>query len=212
MGFTWIRLDFGSYSDVRAKSRLILIIMVYNGDINATLMIQLKGSGLGVGYSVSGYVERTETLALQKELGSWSDVTGSARCWSRVMVKCEILTKGLGLALVTLKLMVSAQGMGFTWIRLDFGSYSDVRAKARLILIIMVYNGDINATLMIQLKGSGLGVGYSVSGYVERTETLALQKELGSWSDVTGSARCWSRVMVKCEILTKGLGLELVRH
>ncbi|KAI5159630.1 Nuclear Rna Export Factor 1 [Manis pentadactyla] len=43
-------------------------------------------------------------------------------------------------------------------------------------------------------------------------ETLALRKELGSGSDETGSARCWIRVMVKCQILTKGLGLPLVDY
>ncbi|KAI5138090.1 5-Hydroxytryptamine Receptor 1B [Manis pentadactyla] len=37
-------------------------------------------------------------------------------------------------------------GYGFAWIRLDFGSYSDVRAKARLILIIMVWHRNISIT------------------------------------------------------------------
>ncbi|KAI5252145.1 Protein Fam91A1 [Manis pentadactyla] len=115
-----------------------------------------------------------ETLALRKELGSGSDVTGSARCWNRFMVKCEILRKGLGLALV---------GDGQIELHVWYG--------------------------MTDIEADGVG-----------SETLALRKELGSGSDVTGSARCFEQVygeawvtsmfQVKCEILRKGLGLALV--
>ncbi|KAI5278290.1 Pleckstrin-likey Domain-Containing Family A Member 4 [Manis pentadactyla] len=99
----------------------------------------------------------SETLALRKELGSGSDVTGSARCWNRFMVKCEILTKGLGLALV-----------GDGQIELH------------------VYGG------MTDIEADGVG-----------SETLALRKELGSGSDVTGSARCWNRFM--------GMSMHMIR-
>ncbi|KAI5236917.1 Histidine Protein Methyltransferase 1-like [Manis pentadactyla] len=52
----------------------------------------------------SGYVERTETLALRKELGSWSDVTG-------------VQDVGTGL-----------------WVTVRFGSVYDVSASGRLSL------------------------------------------------------------------------------
>ncbi|KAI5235746.1 hypothetical protein MUG91_G2145n1, partial [Manis pentadactyla] len=86
---------------------------------------------------------------IRKELGSWSDVTGSARCWNRVMVKCETREKGLGLALV------------------DDG---------RLSFMFRCGMTDIEAD----------GVG---------SDTLALWKDLGSGSDMTGSARWWIRFM-----------------
>ncbi|KAI5138820.1 Glutathione Reductase [Manis pentadactyla] len=117
----------------------------------------------------SGYVERTETLALRKELGSGSDVTGSARCWNRVMVKCEILTKGLGLALVTLKLMVSAQGEG----QIDLDHHGVALVTSTL-------------TLRIQLNGSCLGEGYSVSKIYWNIE---LHLEFASDTDVREMAR-----------------------
>ncbi|KAI5271551.1 E3 Ubiquitin-Protein Ligase Rnf31 [Manis pentadactyla] len=152
----------------------------------------------------SGYVERTETLALRKELGSGSYVTGSARCWNRVMV--------------TSMLMLSVQVKG-PWLVVGFSvryGMTDIEADgvgSGEGQIDLDHHGVALVTSMLTLRmqqGILFRVGYSVSGYVERTETLALRKELGSGSDVTGSARCWNRVMVKCEILTKGLGLALV--
>ncbi|KAI5126498.1 Repetin [Manis pentadactyla] len=149
------------------------------------LSVQLKGSCLVVGFSVRyGMTDieadgvGSDTLALWKDLGSGSDMTGSARWWIRVMGEGQIDLDHHGVALVTSML-----------------------------------------TLRIQLKGSCLGVGYSVRyGMTDieadgvGSDTLALWKDLGSGSDMTGSARWWIRFMVKCEILTKGLGLALVIH
>ncbi|KAI5251745.1 Gypsy Retrotransposon Integrase-Like Protein 1 [Manis pentadactyla] len=59
-----------------------------------------QGYGEVSDYDASARAGISWTLPLRKELGSGSDVTGSARCWIRVMVKCQILTKGLVLALV----------------------------------------------------------------------------------------------------------------
>ncbi|KAI5251746.1 Sodium- And Chloride-Dependent Betaine Transporter [Manis pentadactyla] len=98
-----------------------------------------------------------ETLALRKELGSGSDVTGSARFWIRVMGECALqihdysetivvsmvilefqatgdvnadVVQDKGPWLGTLKLMVSVQGE----CAIQFQEYSE----ALLISIVMV--------------------------------------------------------------------------
>ncbi|KAI5251744.1 Gypsy Retrotransposon Integrase-Like Protein 1 [Manis pentadactyla] len=106
-GISWtlpLRKELGSGSDVTGvqdvgsglwvMARLILIIMLRHRKDN----FRIKGEVSD--YDASARAGISWTLALRKELGSGSDVTGSARCWIRVMVKCQILTKGLVLALV----------------------------------------------------------------------------------------------------------------
>ncbi|KAI5164264.1 Ubiquitin Carboxyl-Terminal Hydrolase 49 [Manis pentadactyla] len=199
-----------------------------------------------------------ETLALRKELGSWSDVTGSARCWNRVMVKCEILTKGLGLASSS-RIEPSCLRYGMTDIEADGVGSETLALRKELGFLVLwtgsarcwnrvgeawvtsmfqfmhmirlwrefMYNsdgyrkhyvdpglqggkGDIQADGGVSGNRSALGLGLCNSKADGNVRDISIRKELGSWSDVTGSARCWNRVMVKCEILTKGLGLALV--
>ncbi|KAI5193363.1 Protein Dispatched-like 3, partial [Manis pentadactyla] len=116
-------------------------------------------------HDASGYVERTETLALRKELGSWSDVTGSARCWNRVMGKCEIQFQDYSEAIVVFMVILEFQATG---LRLELASDSDVRGDGQIELHVTWYG-------MTDIEADGVG-----------SETLALRKELGSWSDVTG--------------------------
>ncbi|KAI5150579.1 putative Hydrolase Pnkd [Manis pentadactyla] len=178
-----LRKELGSGSDVTGVQ-----------DVGTGLWVRVSSKGNVYAYDtfMERFLFNSDTLALRKELGSGSDVTeckmleqvyGEAWVTSMFQVKCEILTKGLGLALVTLKLMVSAQGEG----QIDLDHHGVALVTSML-------------TLRMQLKGSCLGEGYSVSGYIERTETLALRKELGSGTDVTGSARCWNRFMGECAI------------
>ncbi|KAI5138113.1 Fer-1-Like Protein 5 [Manis pentadactyla] len=89
----------------------------------------------------------SETLALRKALGPGSDVTG------------YVIVKVYGVYVN----------------RARFASYSDVRAKARLIFVFVVCIGDINATT-VDVAADGVS-----------SETLALRKELGPGSDVTES-------------------------
>ncbi|KAI5135787.1 Histidine Protein Methyltransferase 1 [Manis pentadactyla] len=146
-------------------------------------------------------LQATETLALRKELGSGSDVTGSARWWIRLMmkVKCQILAPVLGLALVVriqcwVNILYSPWFPETLALRKELGSGSDVTG--------------------VQDGGSGLWIQCWVNILYSPwfPETLALRKELGSGSDVTGSARWWIRLMmkVKCQILAPELELALV--
>ncbi|KAI5246039.1 Protein Piccolo [Manis pentadactyla] len=48
------------------------------------------------------------------------------------------------------------------------------------------------------------------SGYVERTETLALRKELGSWSDVARECKMLEQGYGECEGRVTGLGSHIV--
>ncbi|KAI5229217.1 Actin-Related Protein 2/3 Complex Subunit 2 [Manis pentadactyla] len=97
----------------------------------------------------------SETLALRKELGSWSDVTGSARCWNSVMGECEIQFQDYSEAIVGDVILSSCLRYGMT---------------------------DIEADGVGSVKWPGL--------------ELALWKDLGSGSDMTGIARWWIRFMV----------------
>ncbi|KAI5149936.1 hypothetical protein MUG91_G565n4 [Manis pentadactyla] len=107
-------------------------------------------------------------ISITEELGSWSDVAGSARCWNRVMGECEIQFQDYSEA-------IGIHG--------DFWSF---RPQVRW------GDGQIElhvACGMTDIEADGVG-----------SETLALRKELATWSDVTGSARCWNRFMGECEI------------
>ncbi|KAI5229216.1 Proteasome Subunit Beta Type-7, partial [Manis pentadactyla] len=119
----------------------------------------------------SGYVERTETLALRNEFGTWSDVTGSARCWNRLWVFCKTL---------------KADGVGSALWK-DLGSGSDMDGECKMV--DQGY-GDVWLTQMLKLKcrilTPGLGLELVTLKLMATLETLALRKELGSWSDVTG--------------------------
>ncbi|KAI5177408.1 Evolutionarily Conserved Signaling Intermediate In Toll Pathway [Manis pentadactyla] len=136
-----------------------------------------------------------ETLELRKELGSGSDVTGSARCWIRVMVKCQILTKGLGLALVTLKLMVSAQ------------DYSE----ARLITKVMVEFQETGNVYAYDTFTERIFVQFpcEYECEIEALETLELRKELGSGSDVTGVQDVGSGLWVR--VSCNGMSTHMIR-
>ncbi|KAI5263402.1 Potassium Voltage-Gated Channel Subfamily H Member 1 [Manis pentadactyla] len=71
-------------------------------------------------------------ITLRKELGSWSDVTGSERCWNGVMVKYEILTKG-GWGWRLVKTDIEADGVG---------SGKVAGAKSWGIVLCEVYRND----------------------------------------------------------------------
>ncbi|KAI5137571.1 putative Hydrolase Pnkd, partial [Manis pentadactyla] len=119
-----------------------------------------------------GYGEAWVTSMFQGECAIQFQDYSEAIVVSMLILEFQA-TGPLGLVLCnrkrTLKLMVSAQGEG----QIDLDHHGVALVTSML-------------TLRIQLKGSCLGVGYSVSGYIERTETLALRKELGSGSYVTG--------------------------
>ncbi|KAI5140753.1 Caspase-10 [Manis pentadactyla] len=89
-------------------------------------------------------------LALRKELGSGSDVTGKSMHMIRIRREfgfnsdSYVIDKGYGVYRDTFR----------------FASYSDVRAKARLIFIIVVCIGDINA----DAEGTDVEVDYVSSG------------------------------------------------
>ncbi|KAI5164945.1 hypothetical protein MUG91_G4582n1, partial [Manis pentadactyla] len=149
----------------------------------------------------------SDTLALWKDLGSGSDMTGSARWWIR-------LGRGTG--------DISGQDTLALW--KDLGSGSDMMGSARWWIRVMIrlwreflFNSDGNGSRlsfmftvrMTDIEADGVG-----------SDTLALWKDLGSGSDMGweckmvdqgyGEARVMPVVKVKCEILTKGLGLALV--
>ncbi|KAI5149935.1 Notchless Protein 1 [Manis pentadactyla] len=142
----------------------------------------------------SGYVERTETLALRKELGSGSDVTGSARCWNRVMVKCEILTKGLGLALVTLKLMAMFRDISITE-RVRFWVLCDGECK----MLEQGY-GEAWVTSMFQVKCEILTKGLGLA--------LVTLKLMATFRDIsiTERVRFWVLCDGECKMLEQGYG------
>ncbi|KAI5149894.1 Cell Cycle Progression Protein 1 [Manis pentadactyla] len=109
----------------------------------------------------------SETLALRKELGSGSDVT-----WAQDV--------GTGL-----------------WVRFPLKELHDTFMERIFVQFCCECDGAIEAQAMVarlsficlrhgmtDIEADGVG-----------SETLALRKELGSGSDVTGSARCWNRFM-----------------
>ncbi|KAI5225023.1 Bromodomain-Containing Protein 9 [Manis pentadactyla] len=177
----------------------------------------------------------SETLALRKELGSWSDVGGG----------CKMLEQGYGEAWVTSMFQgygmtdIEADGVGLReTMRLWIQDYSEARViskvmvefvkqvRTRTLKLMATLESlafrkevgswsDVTKECEIQFqdyrKNCGIHGDFGVSGHrsalllvlqnrkdIEAdgvgSETLALRKELGSWSDVTG-ARCWNRVM-----------------
>ncbi|KAI5173447.1 hypothetical protein MUG91_G4017n1 [Manis pentadactyla] len=130
-----------------------------------------------------------------------------------------------GVALVTsmltlrIQLKGSCLGVGYSVrnieLHLEFASDTDVREMARLSFRVLLCgttdveaDGDVWGECAIQFQDDSEAIVVSMLILeFQATETLALRKECPG-SDVTGSARCWNRFMVKCEILTKGLGLE----
>ncbi|KAI5277571.1 Glutamate Receptor 4 [Manis pentadactyla] len=115
----------------------------------------------------SGYVERTETLALRKELGSGSDVTGSARCWNRFMGDgqielhvyggmTDIEADGVGSALWkdlgSGSDMTGVQdGGSVLWIRLrrELGFNSDLSARGECAIQFQDYSEAIVVSMVI---------------------------------------------------------------
>ncbi|KAI5141538.1 Serine/Threonine-Protein Phosphatase 6 Regulatory Ankyrin Repeat Subunit A [Manis pentadactyla] len=84
----------------------------------------------------------SETLALRKELGFWSDVTGSARCLNRFTPMHMIRLRkefGSNSDLIARGYVID-KGYGVDRDTFRFASYTDVRAKARLIFIIVVWH------------------------------------------------------------------------
>ncbi|KAI5138819.1 Plexin Domain-Containing Protein 1 [Manis pentadactyla] len=110
----------------------------------------------------SGYVERTETLALRKELGSGSDVTGvqdvgtglwetmrlwfqdysDARVISKVMVEFQETGDVWLTLMLKLKCRILTPGLGLELVKLalrkELGSGSDVTGSARCWNRVMV--------------------------------------------------------------------------
>ncbi|KAI5252146.1 Dolichyl-Diphosphooligosaccharide--Protein Glycosyltransferase 48 Kda Subunit [Manis pentadactyla] len=80
----------------------------------------------------------SDTLALWKDLGSGSDMTGSARWWIRVMLKCRILTPGLGLELVTLALRKELGSGSYVTGVQDVGTGLWVRVSSKGMSIHMI--------------------------------------------------------------------------
>ncbi|KAI5126499.1 Homeobox Even-Skipped Protein 2 [Manis pentadactyla] len=127
-----LRREFGFNSDLSARGECEIQFQDYSEAIVVSMVIlefQATGPRLASCFrygmtDIEADGVGSETLALRKELGSWSDVTGSARCWNRVMVKCEILTKGLG------------AGVSSLW--KDLGSGSDMTGSARWWIRVML--------------------------------------------------------------------------
>ncbi|KAI5135786.1 hypothetical protein MUG91_G790n1 [Manis pentadactyla] len=161
-----------------------------------------------------------ETLALRKELGSGSDVTGVQDGGSGLWIQCWV------------NILYSPWFPETLALRKELGSGSDVTGSARWwIRLMMKVKCQILApelelalvTLKLMVSAQGDDTiqfqDYSEARVISKvmvefqaTETLALRKELGSGSDVTGSARWWIRLMmkVKCQILAPELELALV--
>ncbi|KAI5146242.1 Fatty Acid Desaturase 6 [Manis pentadactyla] len=99
------------------------------------------------------------------------------------------LRKGLDSGSDVAGVQDGGSGYGVERDTVRFASYSDTKVKCQI-----------------------LAPGLRLALVVRFPKILAFRKELGSWYDVTGSARWWIRFMVKCEILVLGLGLALVRH
>ncbi|KAI5177407.1 E3 Ubiquitin-Protein Ligase Marchf7 [Manis pentadactyla] len=141
---------------------------------------------------------------------------GEAWVTSVFKVKCQILTKELGLALVALKLMATFRKDNFRIV----GSSSDVKCQiltkelglALVALKLMAtfrvsvrsshrvegVIGDINGEG--EISGPWIGSRFRERCLIRSTERIILGLIVGSSSDV------------KCQILTKELGLALVRH
>ncbi|KAI5277169.1 A-Kinase Anchor Protein 13 [Manis pentadactyla] len=162
----------------------------------------------------------SETLALRKELGSGSDVTGSARCWNRVMVTSMLMlsvqVKGpwlvVGFSVRYGMTDIEADGVGSETLALrkELGSGSDVTWSARCWNRVMVTS---MLMLSVQVKGPWLVVGFSVRyGMTDieadgvGSETLALRKELGSGSDVTGVQDVGTGLWVRLRCLIRSMG------
>ncbi|KAI5140754.1 Piezo-Type Mechanosensitive Ion Channel Component 1 [Manis pentadactyla] len=82
---------------------------VSSGDISADAERPVIGT-LVSDVAADGVV--SETLALRKELGSGSDVTGSSRWWIRFMGECAIQFQDYSEAWVISMMMVEFQATG----------------------------------------------------------------------------------------------------
>ncbi|KAI5278288.1 Claudin-3, partial [Manis pentadactyla] len=166
----WLRCLIRSMGEIglQLDSDPSMIVEEALGDVDADVL--WIGPGISARFKILCSLWFPETLALRKELGSGSDVTGVQDVGTGFWLRCLIRSMGeIGLQLDSDPSMIK----------------DNFRIKAE------VSDNDARARAGIR-------------------KTLALRKELGSGSYVTGSARCWNRAMVKCEILTKGLGLALV--
>ncbi|KAI5257681.1 Wd Repeat-Containing Protein 86 [Manis pentadactyla] len=164
-----------------------------NGQGKCAIQIQDYSEAIVVSMVILEF-QATETLALRKELGSWSDVTGSARCWNGDMGKCAIQIQDYSEAIVVSMVILEFQATETLALRKELGSWSDVTGSARC------WNMDMGkCAIQIQDYSEAIVVSMVILEF-QATETLALRKELGSWSDVTGSARCWNGDMGECAI------------
>ncbi|KAI5250636.1 Ul16-Binding Protein 3 [Manis pentadactyla] len=133
-GMTDIEADGVAQGECEVESQVEGVI----GDINDEGEISGPWIGLGL-FETLKLMATLETLALRKELGSGS-YGRECKMLNRAMVKCEILTKGLGLALV---------GDGQIELMLMYGM-TDIEAK-----------GVSSETLALRKE---LGSGFYVTG------------------------------------------------
>ncbi|KAI5193471.1 Coagulation Factor Xiii A Chain [Manis pentadactyla] len=142
----------------------------------------------------------SETLALRKELGSGSYVTGSARCWNRAMVEAWVTSM--------FQVEMFDRSMGEIGLQLDSDpSMIDISITERVRFWVlcdgeckMLEQGYGEAWVTSMFQGPVIGSGFPV-------RDISITEELGSGSYVTGSARCWNRAMLKGPGL--GLGFPL---
>ncbi|KAI5257678.1 Arf-Gap With Sh3 Domain, Ank Repeat And Ph Domain-Containing Protein 1 [Manis pentadactyla] len=109
-------------------------------EIWVTSKMKVKCQILAPGPWIALVVSFPETLALRKELGSGSDVTGSARWWIRFMGKSMHMIRLRREFGFNSDGYVIFKGYGVDRDTFRFASYSDVRAKARLIVNIVVWH------------------------------------------------------------------------
>ncbi|KAI5152253.1 Pre-Mrna-Splicing Factor Atp-Dependent Rna Helicase Dhx15 [Manis pentadactyla] len=131
-------IQFQDYSEARVISKVMV-------EFQATETLALRKE-LGSGSDVTGECKMVdqayETLALRKELGSGSDVTGSARWWIRLMmkVKCQILAPELELALVVRndKLRIMLGSRSAGDYEIQFQDYSNARVISKVMVEFQV--------------------------------------------------------------------------
>ncbi|KAI5187885.1 Villin-1, partial [Manis pentadactyla] len=183
------------------------------GDVWLTLMLKLKCRILAPGLRL----ELVRHYLSGKELGSWSDVTGvqdvGTGLWARAgvsslwkdlgsgsdMKECKMVDQGYGECEVESQkegVIVDINGEGGNLWSMD----RDYGEACLMPVVGAERTGDVNADaecpgkfeIVVQITCEACLMPVVT---LKGQETLALRKELGSWSDVTGSARCWNRVM-----------------
>ncbi|KAI5235744.1 Protein Kinase C Theta Type [Manis pentadactyla] len=235
-----LRREFGFNSDLSARGECEIQFQDYSEAIVVSMVIlEFQATGRLRRWQIELHVY--DTLALWKDLGSGSDMTGSARWWIRFMREfgfnsdlsargeCEIqfqdYSEAIVVSMVILEFQATGPRLGRWQIELhvydtlalwkDLGSGSDMTGSARWWIRVMRefgFNSDLSARgeceiqfqdyseaivvsmVILEFQATGPRLGrWQIELHVY--DTLALWKDLGSGSDMTGSARWWIRVM-----------------